>query len=108
MTVFLFTKEDKMWRQGDLLIIKVDKIPKGAVKQHNRILAEGEVTGHIHELNKGDLYLDADGFLYFKTPENETVTLSHQEHKAIDFDAGDYIVLRQREYTPTGWKQVAD
>ena len=57
-----------MKRQGDLLIVKVDSFPKDATKRDNRILAEGEATGHMHELNMGEVY-EKDGTLYFKVRE---------------------------------------
>jgi hypothetical protein len=96
-----------MKRQGDLLIIRIDSMPKDAVRQASRILAEGEATGHMHELDKGEVY-EKDGTLYFKVEENNTTTLNHPEHKAVTFDPGTYKVIRQREYEPRGWRYVAD
>ena len=94
-----------MKRQGDLLITKVNSIPQGAVKQNNRILAEGEATGHMHELNKGTVY-EESGILYFKI--EEPATLNHPEHKPVAFDPGEYKVVRQREYEPRSWRYVRD
>lgn len=96
-----------MWRQGDLLIVKVKMVPQGASKQNNRILAEGEATGHMHELDTGEVY-EKDGVLYFKVGDGKTATLKHPEHKAIAFEPGEYKVIRQREYEPEGWRRVAD
>jgi hypothetical protein len=94
-----------MKRQGDLLIIKVDRIPKNAIKQKNRVLAEGEVTGHLHELDSGELY-ECDGVLYFRV--NGHAALNHPEHKTIEFEPGEYKVIRQREYEPKRVRYVAD
>ena len=96
-----------MWRQGDLLIVKVGAIPKDAVKCGSLILAEGEATGHMHELDKGEVY-EKEGVLYFKVDSNEPATLNHPEHKAVTFEPGEYKVIRQREYEPRGWRRVAD
>ena len=98
-----------MNRQGDLLIVKVKKIPKDVVKQNNRVLAEGEVTGHFHELDAGEVY-ESDGVLYFRVDGDKPANLNHPEHKAIVFEPGDYKVIRQREYVPKskGWRHVAD
>ena len=96
-----------MKRQGDLLIMKIDKIPEGAFKQKNRILAEGEATGHMHELDSGDVY-EKDGTLYFKVTEADGVTLKHPEHGALTFGPGEYKVIKQREYEPRGWRYVRD
>ena len=96
-----------MKRQGDLLIIKVDKIPEGTVKQKSRILAEGEATGHMHELDLGEVY-EKEGVLYFSVETGSISTLNHPEHKAIEFEPGEYKVIRQREYEPEGWRRVRD
>ena len=96
-----------MKRQGDLLIVKVQKIPEDAVKVKNRVLAEGEATGHMHELDLGEVY-EKNGVLYFKVPEGETATLNHQEHGAMTFETGEYKVIRQREYEPRSFRYVAD
>jgi hypothetical protein len=95
-----------MVRQGDLLIVKVDRIPEDAKIQEHRILAEGEATGHIHELDSGQVY-EREGTLYFKVAENEMTTLRHPEHGPVTFEAGMYQVIRQREYTPEQWKSWA-
>ena len=98
-----------MRRQGDLLIVKVKKIPKDGVKQKNRVLAEGEVTGHFHELDLGEVY-EQDGILYFRIDGDNPANLNHPEHKTIVFEPGEYKVIRQREYEPRskGWRNVSD
>ena len=96
-----------MVRQGDLVITKVNKIPRGVVKQDHRVLAEGEATGHVHELDLGDLY-EKNGTLYFRIAEGQTATLEHAEHEPVSFAEGEYMVTRQKEYTPEGWRRVAD
>ena len=96
-----------MVRQGDLLIVKVEELPKDCTKQSHRILAEGEATGHMHELDSGELY-EKGGTLYFRVPEEQKATLKHQEHGPITFEPGVYRVIRQREYERRGWRHVAD
>ena len=96
-----------MKRQGDLLIVKVEKIPEGAIKQNNWVLAEGEATGHMHKLDSGEVY-EENGVLYFRVPQGSISTLNHPEHKPIEFETGEYKVVRQREYEPRGWRYVRD
>ena len=96
-----------MKRQGDLLIVRVKSIPQGAVKQHSRILAEGEATGHMHEIDSGEVY-EKDGVLYFKVMDGNISTLNHPEHGSMIFEPGGYKVIRQREYEPRGWRYVRD
>jgi hypothetical protein len=90
------------YRQGDVLLVKVDKLPEQArpVEWEDRvILAYGEVTGHAHALSteqvkmytwKGDRLLDI----------NSTAKLVHEEHATIVLPAGVYRVVQQREYVP--------
>lgn len=103
------------FRQGDVLITRVESIPKRAKKkgrdQGRVVLAYGEVTGHAHAiaapeatlyslLDDGaeELFLDADG----------TVSLRHEEHAPVEIPGGKYRVTRQREYSPEAIRNVAD
>ncbi len=96
-----------MKRQGDLLIIAVEDIPAKAKKLDHLILAEGEKTGHLHQLDHGAVY-EKDEYLYFQVPSLSEVTLTHPEHGAVVFTPGRYKVIRQREYAPEGWRYVQD
>jgi len=96
-----------MVRQGDLLIIAAEQIPQTAVRKNSRVLAEGEATGHKHELTGGLVY-EYQGELYFRVSEQEKVSLVHPEHKPVEFTSGEYKVVKQREYVPNGWRNVQD
>ena len=106
-----------MQRQGELLIRKVKKIEKGNgwsrrifKKKKRAILAEGEVTGDLHELDKATLYVAEDRWseakMYFTVKERAVLT--HPEHKPLEFDRGLYEVIKQREYEEQGWRAVRD
>ncbi len=73
-----------MKRQGDLLIRKIKKLPEQAKKRQGKILAEGEATGHKHELDLDGILYEKGGALYFSVPESETVTLTRILHKKKD------------------------
>lgn len=97
----------KLYRQGDVLIRGIDKIPTNltAVPRENGrvILAHGEVTGHAHAV-VGDevLFLAADldeMSQRFLRVEGEGATIVHEEHDTIILPPGLYEVVRQREYT---------
>ncbi len=96
-----------MKRQGDLLIIKISEIPQDAQKKESLILAEGETSGHRHELTGGVVY-EKDGRLYFEVPHETKVTLTHPQHHPLVFTPGRYKVVRQREYKPGSWRYVQD
>ena len=97
------------FRHGDLFLEKIEgKIPDGGkIREHNRLL-DGEVTGHAHRLVEGEFKiwdLDVNAFLEVI----KDTTLVHEEHKKIDVPAGNYRVIRQREYDPyQGHRNVQD
>lgn len=93
-------------RQGDLLIIRVDRLPEDAVPVRSLVLAEGEATGHAHRLNGGQVFTTKSGGLYFEA--GSELTLGHEEHAALSFVPGIYEVRRQREYAPKGPREVRD
>lgn len=106
---------NKLYRQGDVLLIPTDKaFPKGAkpapLDGGRVILAYGEVTGHCHEVIgdveflAADLDEMADRFLRVE----KEASVVHDEHTTIRLPAGDYVVRRQREYTPEAIVRVAD
>lgn len=98
-----------MARQGDVLIVGVPAVPQG-LKPRPRtngrvVLAEGEATGHHHAIADTieaptaaifDDPNDASGF--FLRVESPT-GLVHEEHARVELPAGDYKVIRQREWT---------
>ncbi|MEG4248852.1 hypothetical protein [Microcoleus sp. Pol10D4] len=93
-------------RQGDVILTPVPKI-EGEKKSH-LTLAEGEVTGHSHQIIEGQAELyEKDGTLYLRVL-SPTALLSHEEHHAIAIPEGNWMVRIQREYEPQGWRYVAD
>jgi hypothetical protein len=104
----------EQYRQGDVLIERIDAIPPAAVPAMHPgrwILAEGEVTGHIHSVAAEDatlllLELDDEIEVYLRVHTKTEVT--HQEHGPITLAPGDYRVGRQREYSPGQIRRVAD
>lgn len=109
----------QMYRQGDVLIRRVEKIPlrRRAVSEGERqriVLAHGELTGHSHviearpdeaRVRRGIVEQEERMFLEVLAP---SVRLAHDEHDAIDIPAGEYEVVRQREYSERAPVRVAD
>lgn len=104
-------------RQGDVILIPVDpeemNVNLGEKLPH-LILAEGEVTGHRHQISQGQAVLyQRNGTLYLKVLSKQA-TLTHEEHKPIQIPQGMWMVKIQREYDPQerafaqGWRSVAD
>ena len=98
-----------MYRQGDLLFVKCEAVPDGAKQQVDGIVAYGEVTGHKHRIRPGveAVLMLLAGVSYIRVLKKEA-PIDHEEHDTITLPIGDWIVKRQREYTPNGFRQVAD
>ena len=96
------------YRQGDVLIERVDAIPAEAVRVAGEIiLAHGEATGHAHRVTGRTAKLfEKHGERFLKLDYKARVV--HQEHAAIALDPGVYRVSRQREYFPEAVRNVAD
>lgn len=104
----------KLYAQGDIILRPVPKLPEGKRKPTEKnsrgfVLAHGEVTGHAHVLlDSPDVeVVDIEGVSYADI-KNAMATLVHDEHATIELPAGKYEIVRQREYTPTKIRRVAD
>ncbi len=106
----------KMYRHGDVLLIKIDKLPyKMLKKKEGNIILEGEVTGHAHRL-KGNARLwevaeaisnNTEGIIGYAEVEKGT-SIIHEEHKEIQLPKGYYEIRRQREYDENYIRFVQD
>lgn len=104
-----------MFRQGDVLIVPIEKLPGGleAVKREGGrvILAHGEMTGHAHAIKdkRAALFRDPKlAAIFMHVSGDGPVALEHDEHSTINVPPGDYQVIRQREYSPEEIRNVAD
>jgi hypothetical protein len=116
----------QQFRQGDILIERVPSLQTTTPREREKgrvILAHGEVTGHAHEIEKpklaslhdvseamrllGDLG-DAGTMTQSGLIVSKDTAVIHQEHATIPLEAGEYIVRRQREYSPEAIRNVAD
>lgn len=101
----------KLYRQGDVLIERISKIPKSAKQQTPEgriILAHGEATGHHHSIDAeaADWWKEDGGDQFIDVKTQSSVV--HQEHAPIALPPGNYRVRRQREYSPEAIRNVAD
>jgi hypothetical protein len=94
-------------RQGDVLLIPSKVSPIGTKLLH-LTLAEGEVTGHRHQISRGEAELfKENGTLYLKVLSPKAI-LTHEEHADVTIPQGNWEIRIQREYSPEGWRYVAD
>jgi hypothetical protein len=94
-----------MYRHGDLLIVRMGDCPESVSHRMRRmVLAEGEITGHAHVIAAPGR-LTGDRLIL---PEGGTI--SHDEHRSIVLEPGDYRVIHQQQFTPitSRWARVRD
>ncbi len=91
----------KIYRQGDILFKKIEKLPNQLKEKSDNVVAEGEETGHAHVLVNGALFelLNSEN-LYIKSEKSTRII--HDEHLPIKLESGNYHVIRQREYLGPG------
>jgi len=107
--------------QGDLLITKIDKLPKEVKKdapdKRGRFIVAHSETGHFHSISSVpgvELFSSKEDPLiaYLRVINGVEVVLEHErnfdQHESLCMKGGTYEIRRQREYTPEGWRRVAD
>jgi hypothetical protein len=110
-------KIKNQYRQGDILIEKINAIPENLRVEKGVVLAHGEATGHAHAISEpaavkiyspeavaGDQQVSSEKFVHL----TKASQVQHQEHAVIPLTRGKYRVTRQREYTPGAILNVAD
>lgn len=112
--------------QGDILIRRVSKVPEEYVAQKEpqggHIVAHSE-TGHHHVVeaapgSTATLYRKAgqetveSSMVSYLEVAGEVANLVHKRpwdtHETLALAEGTWEIRRQREHTPTGWRQVQD
>ena len=90
----------KIYRQGDVLIRKVDKKAVEGAKSVGLeyVVALGEKTGHKHILKStGDIQVSGVFGEQLKLILAEGGTITHDEHGPITLEPGAYEVVQERE-----------
>lgn len=110
--------EKVIYRQGDVLLVKVERYPKEDEvswykTESSTIVAEGEATGHAHVLDGPAVMLSGifsvgESRRQYVVVDDPGARIIHEEHGSIDLEAGVYLVRNQREYTPARELWVRD
>lgn len=100
-----------MFRHGDVFLQQAE-IPQAAKKLPHCVLAEGELTGHCHQIREPEAaeLFRHKGEMFLRVTRRKA-TLIHQEHADIALPKGEYRVWIQREYepkAPRGHRRVVD
>lgn len=108
--------------QGDLFIRRIESLPyllKPMATENGAFIVAHSETGHHHVIaerpgvtvyNTGDPLVS---YLQVIEATDETeVLIEHlrnfDTHESIKVTPGNYEIRRQREYSPEGWRRVAD
>lgn len=100
--------------QGDIMMTRVAKLPADAEPQKGNIVAHSE-TGHHHVAERAKVFTVPDGETLYLQALGKNVDIVHKRdydtHETIRLETkpGEvFRIRRQREYTPEGWRRVAD
>lgn len=110
-------KVKKMAAQGDVMFIRIKEVPANAVIAKDEaglfVVAHSE-TGHNHVINSKNARMLIDKtnnfHAYLKISKDTEVKhlRSFDTHESLLLTPGNYEIRRQREYTPEGFRKVAD
>jgi len=105
----LYMSNQISYRQGDVLLIRVKEEDIRLEKETiSSVLAEGEATGHKHEILNGTVHnrqwSSSDKYVC----SNGDTVLAHPEHGHIKIDQGLWEVRVQREYDELSNHYIAD
>lgn len=111
-------KVSKMAAQGDVLFRRVAEVPSAFKEQpaSARIIVAHSETGHHHAIDSTGvrLFTGEDPLRCYLIIDGEFADVVHHRnfdtHATIRLGGGGavYEVIRQREYTPEGWRRVQD
>jgi len=107
---------EKQAAQGDVLITRIDELPKGLfpfTPVDGQYIVGHSETGHHHTIaaESVDAFQYGNDFRLFLVVNNPTVlkhNRSYDTHAPIEISPGVYRIDRQREYTPEGFRRAAD
>jgi len=106
-----------LFRQGDLLFKRVDKIPNGIFPSRSNIILRGESTGHSHRIENGQVFNVFLGRRIIRRDEifiraDKGARIIHEEHGILLLEPAFYVVTRQREFMTIKeketWKFIRD
>jgi hypothetical protein len=111
----------KIAAQGDFLIMRVTEIPANVEPmkpEGNKFVVAHSETGHNHTIfaehtkaykdpntKDQDLY---EMFLSVDLSSEIVHNRSFDTHETLMVPPGNYVIKRQREYTPEGFRRAAD
>lgn len=97
-------------RQGDILFIQVEKKPDDYQLNNSLVIAEGEVSGHKHQVISGSaqfyrsdksvLEWSYDSQVIGYLEVKNSAIIGHDEHLPVLLTKGIFAVIKQRNFNP--------
>jgi len=94
------------YRHGDVIVKRIDALPKEAEPLKTKVVMEGEQTGHAHRLEGAGELFRWNEKLYLKVTKRAALT--HEEHARGELDEGFYEIAQQNAWKEDGWAKVID
>lgn len=103
-------------RHGDMLLIRIDKLPEGLTENETKILMTGS-GGNDHTFSGGRFYpKQVDRFIFGYLVADEDCKLYHPDHgnkkgrglKVAGIKGGVYELRKQFQFTHAGMQEVID
>ena len=103
-------KKNFVWlRQGDVVLESAKSFLGNLKRVREAVLAEGEVTGHLHKVRGELMFADLGGDVKELEVLGQSAVLEHPEHDTLVVPKGKWKVLLQREVDLLGEvRQVMD
>lgn len=98
------------YRQGEVLIFGLKPSKKkptelGFTLKEDGVIAEGEISGHLHAVTNGKLYEQGDKMIL---EAEKGCILTHPEHKSVPIPEGKYEIQIQVEFNEEKHTKVKD
>lgn len=104
-------KKQQAYRHGEILLLKINKLPKGLTVSKTNIIMTGS-HGNNHSIDTGKIYFKKEGDFVFGYLVAKNTNLLHPEHKEksgkCPIKDGVYQLIKQNEFTPNGLIPVID
>lgn len=89
-----------IYRNGDFCFRGIETLPKKLIKQKDKVVGWGEVTGHSHRFSVDapvTLFLADDKKRYMEVLSPSII--SHEEHHPLTILPGKYEIISEKEYS---------
>lgn len=93
----------KAVRHGEVLLVPVDKVPRGRGAKHTNFIVGHSETGHHHVLESQtefDVWDKTMLYIRLFEPANLVHQKTVNKHKTLTIPAGTYKIVHKQEYNP--------